>query len=1002
MTADRMRRDDDESVRCPVGLLVLGPVAFERRGIRSSLGGPKAQQVLAVLAANRGRSVSVDLLIDAVWGDEAPLSATATLQSHVSRLRAVLGPETAIARQAGGYMLDMPDGGLDAARFETLLQQSRQAAGADAVPLLAEALGLWRGSAFGEHADLYPVRPEALRLDELRLVATEQWASASLECGDAASVVSELESLVERHPLRERFWVLLMLALHRTGRQAEALRRANELRRRLGEEVGLDVSTQVRELEQHILADDPSLRSPARVSSPGTAVVARLLGSTSFVGRDPEVGELVEALGNHSVVTVTGPGGVGKTRLALRSAAKVAGESAIDVTLVELATVRDLAGVARVIAHALDIQQRQYRTIDETIIEYLAPRRILLVLDNCEHLTDTVAPLVDRLRSSCPELRILATSRQPLGLAGEFVSVLMPLALPSSDAATCKDVQASPAAQLFVARAQTAVPQFALSDENARAVAEICRRLEGLPLGVELAAARLRAMGVDALAERLAQRVQSLGQLQRSSDGRHRTLVDLVRWSYDLLEPTAQHVFAQLAVFAGGFDLDAVSAVCEVERDGNSADTVDVLADLVEQSMVILVDRRVPRYRLLEPLREFALDRLTDDGRLLAAETRHLDFYLGLAERGAVGLDTPDEAVWSDRLDRNFENFRAAVLCAVRAGDADRALRVVAALRELGFRRVQYEVMAWAGAAVAIPGADAHPAYATGLAVCGYGHWVRGDLEDAIRLARAALDSGPGDESVSGLPERVLANAHFYLGDPDEALRWTDQLLRAARRARDPARLAHALYMRSVAQTSIGDTVRGAVLAGEARAAAESVGSGTALAQAGYALGLALEGTDQDEALGHLETAARFAADAGNRWIEAFALTEVHSLRARRGEHVAGLAGFREVVRTWYRGGDWANQWLSLRHVFGVLVDLGAFEVAAVLYGALTAAGAAHALPSEPADAQRLDAIVVDLRSLLGNAYFVAAVRRGASMTDSEIVEYLIDQIDELAGPGGH
>ena len=180
MTADRMRRDDDESVRCPVGLRVLGPVAFERRGTRSPLGGPKAQQVLAVLAANRGRSVSVDLLIDAVWGDEAPLSATSTLQSHVSRLRTVLGPEIAIARQAGGYMLDMPDGGLDAARFETLLQQSRQAAVADAVPLLAEALGLWRGSAFAEHADLYPVRPEAVRLDELRLVATEQWASASL------------------------------------------------------------------------------------------------------------------------------------------------------------------------------------------------------------------------------------------------------------------------------------------------------------------------------------------------------------------------------------------------------------------------------------------------------------------------------------------------------------------------------------------------------------------------------------------------------------------------------------------------------------------------------------------------------------------------------------------------------------------------------------------------------------------------------------------------------
>jgi tetratricopeptide (TPR) repeat protein len=546
------------------------------------------------------------------------------------------------------------------------------------------------------------------------------------------------------------------------------------------------------------------------------------------------------------------------------------------------------------------------------------------------------------------------------------------------------------------------VPQFELNEQNARSVADICRRLDGIPLAVELAAARLRVLGVDALAERLAQRVQSLGQLQRSSDGRHRTLVDLVRWSYDLLDPRSQHVFAQLAVFAGGFDLDAVDAVCEVERDGDPlTDTIDVLADLVEKSMVILVDRHVPRYRLLEPLREFALDRLTQDGALEAVEQRHLAWYLALAELGAKGLDTPRESTWSPQLDRNKDNFRAAFTYAIRTADVDAAIRLTVALRELGFRRVQYEVTAWADIVTDLPAAQGHPLHPTAVAVSAYGRWVRGDLDESIRLALEALEAlgatEPG-EPASGLPERVLANSQFYLGNRDEALMWMDRMMRSARLAGDQPRLAHALYMCSVAQTSVGDTVRGAVLAGEARAAADAVGSGTALAQASYALGLALEGTDQDEALEHLETAARLAAAAGNRWVEAFALTEVHWIRARRGEHVAGLTGFGDVVRTWYRGSDWANQWLSLRRVFGVLVDLGAFDAAAVLYGALTSAGAAHALPFEPTDAQRLDDIVVDLRSLLGGAAFADAVRRGASMSDSEIVEHVIERIDELAG----
>ncbi|MEQ8716608.1 MAG: BTAD domain-containing putative transcriptional regulator [Acidimicrobiales bacterium] len=999
MTAhdDTRHREDAHG---DVTLCVLGPLVLYRGDSRPSLGGPKARQLLATLIAQRGRAVSGDRLVDTLWGAAPPRSAPASVQSHVSRLRRVLDPAFEIRHETGGYRLVVHDADIDADRFEDLLARSRDVEPVESADLLDDALSLWRGPAFGEHCDLEHVRAEAVRLDELRLVATDQWVRARLARGDAASMVGELEGLVEQHPLRESFRLSLMTALHHTGRQAEALRRAAEFREMLGTEVGLDASAAIGDLESRILADDPSLRPPpaATGGAPAGAVSAdsALLGSTSFVGRDPEVADLAEALTANPVVTVTGPGGVGKTRLAMRAAAHLSPDLGGDVTVVEFAALRDPGGVGRVLAHALDVQQRQARTLVATIEEYLAPRRALLVLDNCEHVTETVAPLVDRLRSSCPQLRILATSRQPLGLASEFVVVVSPLSLPDLGADSLDEISRSSAVQLFVTRAAAAVPGFELDEENAGIVAAICRRVDGIPLGLELAAARLRAMGVAALAERLDQRVQSLGRPQHGRDGRQRSLVELVRWSHDLLDPRSRRVFAELAVFAGGFDLTAAEAVCG-QAGADRPDPVDTLADLVEQSMVILTDPRVPRYRLLEPLREFGLDRLADSGDLAAVELRHLSWFVDLAERGAQGLDTPEEAVWSAWFDRDFDNLRSAHLFSLRTADTDRALRLVAALREFGFRGVQYEVMAWAAAVADLPGAGEHPEYPTVLAMCAYGHWVRGDLDAAIQLAGQALEAERADGvSDSGLPERVLGNAHFYKGDPDTALMWMDRMLESARIADDTARVAHALYMRSVAYTSLGDGIRGAVLAGEAKAAAAEVGSATARSLAAYALGLALERTDATEALSNLETAAQLGASAGNRWIGAFALTEVHWLRARSGEHLAALEGYGGVVRTWYRGGDWANQWLSLRHVFGILTDLGAFEVAAVLHGALVAAGAAHALPFEPADAQRLADTVEELRSLLGADAFEEAVARGAAMSDSEIVEFVVHHMERL------
>ncbi len=982
-------------------LRVLGDLALYHDGEARALGGPKAQQLLSVMAAHRGSPVSADRLIETMWGDAAPVSAKATVQSQVSRLRSILAPECSITLDASGYRLEIDDDSIDSGTFEALLSQSRVLADSESVSVLESALALWHGPAFGRHSDLAEVHGEALRLDELRLVATDEWAEKMMATGGAASMVGELEALISRHPLREHYWRLLVLALYRTGRQAEALRRVDELRKMLGREMGLDPSQSVRDLEAQVLADDPGLLVDTKATGAhrGAELTAcHLLGATSFVGRDPDLRAACRALRSQPLVTVTGPGGVGKTRLAMRVAAAFIDELDDGVAVVELAALRDPSGTAQVIARALDVQQRQHRTIESTIEEHLAPKSLLLLLDNCEHVTDAVAPLVDRLRSSCPRLRILTTSRGPLGLPGEYVTVLAPLAVPTSDVVIPDEIALSPAVQLFLARAAAAAPGFALAADNVAAVASICRRLDGLPLALELAASRLRTMGVEALASRLDQRIELLGQTQRGADRRQRTLHALVEWSHALLSREEREVFEQLAVFAGGFDLSAVEAVCRIGASDTSV--IDHLAGLVDKSMVVLVDDRLPRYRVLEPLREFGLDRLRERGVLDSVEDRHLDWFLDLAQRGASGMDTAEEPTWSSRFVRDFDNFRAAHLTALRREDAPSALRLVASLREFAFRRVQYEVMSWADASTALANASGHSDLPTVLAVSAYGRFVRGDMEVAISLARQALDlEGGGDLSSSGLPERVLGNALFYMEQVDDGLAWMDRMLGSATRSGSDSRLAHARYMRSVAQTSVGDPIRGAVLAGEARVAAEAAGSPTAHAQADYALGLALEGSDPDEALVHLERASVMGAEAGDRWIEAFSLTEVYWLRARRGEHLAALAGYADVIDIWHRGGDWANQWLSLRRVLGILINLGVFDAAAVLHGALAAVGASHALPFEPDDAQRLSDNVGQVRSLLGPERFADAVRRGAAMKDTEIVGFVRQQIAELTRP---
>jgi predicted ATPase/DNA-binding SARP family transcriptional activator len=973
---------------------VLGSIGLERRGQAISIGGPKPRLALALLATRRGSVVSTDQLCDELWGINLPADPLGVLQSHLSRLRRALRPEAEIVARPPGYVLQLPDEMIDAGRFEQLCKRARTSSNPEvAVELLEGALACWRGSAFEEFAEQDWARPEAMRLDELHILAQEDLFETRLALGAHAALVGELEALVTRHPMRERLWHQLVVALYRSGRSAEALRRVEELRVMLREELGLDPSPAFRELETRVLIEDPTLLQPP--AAPRRSMIRQLPAEpTRLVGRAEELKLLASQLRVDRLVTLTGPGGVGKTRLAMRLAGELWDEFDGEIFVTELAAVSEPTSTVATIATALDVQQRQHLSIEETLVEYLRARRALLVLDNCEHLRGTIASLSERLLSWCPGVTILATSREVLGLPGEHVWRVRPLAIPDEGSGPAAASEA-PATRLFIECAIAARPGFAIGPDNVEDIIEIVGHLDGLPLAIELAAARIRAMGPAALAERLREGFDLLAGAQTSMIPRHRTVQDLVEWSYDLLGPDEQLLFSRLSVFAGSFGLNAAEEVCAGRDVGKSTVSL-LLANLVDKSMVQLVDEDLPRYRLLETLREYGRDRLSEEDRYVL-RARHAAWYLEVAERCARSLAGSDELTAIQMLEWDFDNLRAAHRWSIEHPDIDTALRLVAGLREYSFRCMHAEIASWADVAIELPDASAHDRYPVAVGVAAYGRFVRGDLEGAIQLGGQAVAAARrlGVDS-SGLAERALSNAWFYRGDYEQGAEWTDRMIASAQSG-SPARLAHALYMRSVAFTTMGDSVRGAQFAANSGVAAADSGSPTAHAQALYAMALARKSTSPQEAADELQRAADIARDAGNRWIQAFALTEVLWLEARQGRPREALARYIDVIDLWFRGGDWANQWLSLRHVFGILVQLRADLGAATLHGALTAAGSAYALPFDAADAQRINALVDDVRDRLGAAAFASAVRRGSSLSDGEIVEFVRAQIRALA-----
>ncbi|MDC0770375.1 BTAD domain-containing putative transcriptional regulator [Streptomyces sp. HD] len=659
---------------------ILGPLDVRTDdGTPLDPGGPRPRALLSLLLLDAGHAVSPQRLIDGLYGAEPPAGAANALQSQISRLRRRLAPHTDIEAGPAGYRITVPPESVDAHCFERLAREGRAALAAGdharVARLLREALSLWRGPAL---PDLPDTHAERIRLEELRPAAVQDRIEADLALGGGSDLVPELRSLLAAHPLSERLYGQLMRALHAGGRPAEALTVFEEARRALAEQLGADPSLELSALHLELLQGQHSERRSVPVQL------------TRFVGREAELAEIDSALDGSRLVTLTGPGGAGKTRLAIEVASGHA-----DVCYAELAPLTDGAQIPYAVLVALGVRDG-FRTPatdgTERLSAALEERELLLVLDNCEHLVADAARLVALLLGACPGVRVLATSRESLGITGEVLIPVPPL-------------PPEPAGRLFLDRARAVRPGF----EGHTRVADICAALDGLPLAIELAAARLRTLTPDELADRLHDRFRLLSRGDRSKAPRHRTLRAVVEWSWDLLEEEERELATRLTVFAGGATLEAVEAVCA------TAYPEDLLASLVEKSFLEVSEGR---YRMLETIRAFAAGQRVDAADEHRWRDAHAAYFRALAERAEPCLRGGGQLPWLARLDAERDNLDAALRHLVAAAPED-ALRLMAALSWFWRLRTPHgEQVPLARALLAAVGGTPPPGLAEEYALC--------------------------------------------------------------------------------------------------------------------------------------------------------------------------------------------------------------------------------------------------------------------------------------------
>jgi predicted ATPase/DNA-binding SARP family transcriptional activator len=783
---------------------LLGPTVVVGDSGEIPIHGAVRRRLLVRLLIAANRPVPVERLKEDLWEGDLPASAASTLKSHVSLLRRSLGSDRLSARD-GAYVLEVGPDELDVTLFERDaargLELLRAGHARNACETLRQGLDRWRGRALVEVSDTEWGGPESVRLEELRAAVLEGWLDARLALGESSEVVAEAEAAIAEHSLREGLWAKLISALYLSGRQADALRAYQRLRDLLAEELGIDPSPELATLEMAILRQDLGAIQPG--DRPLRAVRAERTTNlpaelTSFVPRDKELGALSGLLQRPGLVTLIGAGGTGKTRLALR-AAKDAEGFFDSVWFCDLAPLDDPAHVLRELASTVGCVDQPGADLAATVAQRLAEGPNLVILDNCEHVLDTAAALALRLVRAAPELRLIATSRSPLGVEGEQIYRVPSMSVPV-EAVGAAELLGFEAIRLFVERAQSQQATFSLDESNSRAVTAVCTRLDGIPLALELAAARLRTMTVADIETRLGNRFQLLTTGSRGAPDRQKTLRALIDWSYDLMDERERSTLSRLSVFAGGFDLAAADAVAACEEP---PPVLDVVSSLVDKSLLQADTSGVTaRYRMLETVREYAAGKLSaeDERDARAAHARH---FLQRAEAAAHHFSGFAQAAWRLQLEPDDDNLRAAFGTLLAASDAQEALRFGGAVSKFWNSRGLYgDEMDLLEAALEHPGASAPtPARGAVLTAAGYLLFRRGETARAqLRLAEAlsigrALDSA----SLRADSLRTMAWVADRRGDHDTAMTLADDAVTEALASGESHLIARAYDVRAAA-----------------------------------------------------------------------------------------------------------------------------------------------------------------------------------------------------------
>jgi predicted ATPase/DNA-binding SARP family transcriptional activator len=981
---------------------ILGPLEVRTDGRVVPLGGARPRAVLAMLALHANESVSAERLALALWGEDAPPSAVKTVQVYVARLRKALGDSEVLVSTPAGYCLRVAPGELDAERFERDVAAGRDALAAgradEAAAKLCAALELWRGPPLAELAAMPFVPAEVARLEEQHVAALEVRVEAELAAGHHAELVAELARLTSEHPWRERLHGQLMLALYRSGRQGDALEAYRRAREVLVDELGIEPGPELHELQQAILGQDPTLAVPAGRDAPRLSLPEP---PTVLIGREPDLESIAAQLRERGtrLLTLVGLGGVGKTRLALAAATRVGDEFADGVSFVSLAPLADVAELATAIAVVLEVPVQGGESPTDALLRFLAGREKLLVLDNFEHLLEG-APLPAELLARCPGLTVLTTSREPLHVAAERLYTVEPLAVPPAELdapapAPAPEDRRYPAVALFLDRAMTHDPQFRLDHRSAPHVHEVCRRLDGLPLALELAAARVGVLEADELAARLDGALALLTSGPRDAPARQRTLRATIDWSYRLLSGAERRAFGRMALFPSGVELAVAEQVTEA--------SLDELDSLVAKQ---LVARHAGRLSMLETIREYALETLDEDPGANRVRERLVLWCLTLVRDLSPRLRTRDHRTAQARLDREMPNIRAALSWVVDAGRRDDALRLVAELGSCwSFNFRWHEGLRWTEAALALAHDAPPPLRAAALLA-----WARlfgprsGDrFRTTLEQARGLFAESGDDAGVARCLAHLAADRSWH-GDEHAAAVLAEEAVEHAKRSGDELALSEALVSRLHGSDDFDTALRHAPVAIRHLRSVGDLGQTAVLCnEVGYR---AIVGARYEASLDWLDqgvSAAEGTGDSSMRYV----------LRGNQGVASLLLGELTDAARALHGALELCHEAGAEKIVDETLLAVAALAAedadplrAARLAGAATRHTAGLRAPGEEKVWIRLDAKLDEARSRANRVEWGRAEREGAELDVSAAIGLARSELRRVlsvtaAGPGG-